>query len=144
MRLFIENVSAETLKPTCLEEYKFNEKKHKYILSEEGIIKCEKQLIPYFINDVDPYKIFLKNCVLICDESQMIKGNQVYNIQKNHFCETITKTKYRLRPKALVNFVYEVNDNNVKTMYFETYEHPETIQGDIDTFLSLLNFTSLV
>tara|TARA_Y100000389_G_scaffold188065_3_gene210143 strand:+ start:7257 stop:7682 length:426 start_codon:yes stop_codon:yes gene_type:complete len=141
MRLFIEHLNIDKITLSLLEKYKCNEEKLKFIFSEKGIIKVEKNLIQYDIKNIDTHKIYMDNYNVICDKSEFIRGNKIYSFPKLHFFDTINVTKYALRPKATIQFVHEINNNNINTCYFESKENPLNVKDDIDTFLSLLNFS---
>ena len=116
------------------------------IYSEKGIIEIDKNGKLWNIeiqDDMEPYVYKLDDQIrLYIDRSTMKRKDEAFQIVPEHVFIGMNKLICSLSPNAMVQLVFEMVDDCIKDVYFETeidiQQH--SVREDIVTFLALLNF----
>ncbi len=128
---------------TMVSSHLYKTQSEKMILSSKGILLCHKGgMNKVKIIDSPLKKDQLDRFYLLCDPSDTVIGEAVYQVPTRHIVQSVIKKYHRLRPRALVELVIELKEDAVRDFYFVTKEdpHSHSVREDILTFLSVLKF----
>ena len=128
---------------TMVSSHCYKTSSEKWILSSQGILKCHKgKLLKAKIVDALVKKNQLDKFHLLCDASETTTSDVAYQVPTHHVVQNVIKKYHRLRPRALVELVIEIDKDAVRDFYFTTNEDPNShsVREDILTFLSVLKF----
>jgi len=126
-------------------KYKFKVSKLNLYYTDDGIIEVVRdKLKKYIINDEPTERIKYNNNNFIIDNSYFTKEDH-YQISNYNIFINKSIIEYKLRQRSIISFVIEKQDNEILDYYFKINTKDKNIDAidkkDIDTFLSLLNFS---
>jgi len=145
MRIFIENMLPQYIALNKLDKYFSSQEKKTYIYTESGIYKImHNRLMKITIVDKPIKKTQIDDTNIIIDNSYEKIDEEYYQLPFHHYPENITINTYELREKAALKLITEVEDGEIKNIYFFTKGELYTIgiKDDIFSFLSLLKFNN--
>jgi len=126
-------------------KYKFKVSKLNLYYTDDGIIEVVRdKLKKYIINDEPTERIKYNNNNFIIDNSYFTTEDH-YQISNYNIFINKSIIEYKLRQRSIISFVIEKQDNEILDYYFKINTKDKNIDAidkkDIDTFLSLLNFS---
>lgn len=154
MKLYVVNLDMTTLNVEKIKKKMLAKNNNaatremivKKIYSENGIIEIDKYGKLWnieIISDLEPcvYKLN-ENTRLYIDKSIVRRKDEAFQIVPEHIFVVIKKVVFSLSPKSIVQFVVEMENENIRDVYFESEIDIQQhyVREDILTFLTLLNF----